>query len=111
MRTHPVLGQEKFHDGVDLAVPVGTPVIAAQGGKVAVVGQSAVSGRYVVIDHGYGVHTSYCHLSSAPIAQGSAIGRSETFALSGNTGRSTGPHLHYGVKIGGKWVDPERFKR
>lgn len=110
-RIHPVLGQEKFHEGVDLGVPIGTSVIAAQKGKVAVVGESAVSGKYVIIDHGYGVHTAYCHLSATPVNQGDDIERAETFALSGNTGRSTGPHLHYGIKIAGRWVDPERFRR
>jgi murein DD-endopeptidase MepM/ murein hydrolase activator NlpD len=110
-RKHPILGSTKMHDGVDLAVPIGTPVRAAQKGTVAVVGESSASGRYVVLDHGYGVHTAYCHLSTTPVAQGAPVGRAEPFALSGNTGRSTGPHLHYGIKIGGRWVDPERFKR
>ncbi|MEQ1506443.1 MAG: M23 family metallopeptidase [Myxococcota bacterium] len=110
-RIHPTLGEKKFHEGVDLAVPIGTPVLAAQRGTLAVVGKSAVSGQYVVIDHGYGVRTAYCHLSSTPVVQGTVIARGETFALSGNTGRSTGPHLHYGIQIAGNWVDPERFKR
>lgn len=110
-RYHPVLGRKKFHEGVDLAVPIGTPVRAAQKGTLTVVGESAASGRYVVIDHGYGVRTSYCHLDATPVEQGSTVARGEIFALSGNTGRSTGPHLHYGIRIAGRWVDPERFRR
>lgn len=110
-RNHPVLGRTKFHEGVDLAVPIGTQVLAAQRATVAVVGESAVSGRYVVLDHGYGVRTSYCHLQTTPVQQGTEVARGEVFALSGNTGRSTGPHLHYGIKIAGRWVDPERFRR
>ncbi|MEQ1567766.1 MAG: M23 family metallopeptidase [Myxococcota bacterium] len=110
-RFHPVLKRQQFHDGVDLGVPIGTAVRAAQGGTIAVVGESGASGKYVVIDHGYGVRTSYCHLSSSPVAQGAKVTRDEVFALSGNTGRSTGPHLHYGIKISGRWVDPERFRR
>jgi murein DD-endopeptidase len=109
-RFHPVLKRNQLHDGVDIGAPIGTPVRAAQGGTVAVVGESKVSGRYVVIDHGYGVRTSYCHLNTTPVRQGATVGRAETFALSGNTGRSTGPHLHYGIKIAGRWVDPERFR-
>jgi murein DD-endopeptidase MepM/ murein hydrolase activator NlpD len=110
-RIHPILGEKKFHEGVDLAVPIGTTVLAAQSGKIEVVGHSSVSGNYVVIDHGYGVRTAYCHLSSTPVQQGATVAKAEPFALSGNTGRSTGPHLHFGITIGGKWVDPERFKR
>jgi murein DD-endopeptidase len=110
-RNHPVLGGTRFHEGVDLGVPIGTPVLAAQRATVAVVGESAASGRYVVLDHGYGVRTSYCHLQTTPVEQGATVGRGETFALSGNTGRSTGPHLHYGIRIAGRWVDPERFRR
>lgn len=110
-RLHPVLGIRKLHDGIDLAVPIGTPVLAAQRGVVAVVGESGASGKYVVVDHGFGVRTSYCHLSSTSIGQGAPLEKGESFALSGNTGRSTGPHLHYTVRIAGKTVDPERFRR
>lgn len=109
-RNHPVLGTRKFHNGVDLAVPIGTPVVAAQAGEVAVVGESQASGRYVVLDHGHGVRTAYCHLDATPLPQGSRVRKGETFALSGNTGRSTGPHLHYIVRLSGHPVDPERFR-
>jgi murein DD-endopeptidase MepM/ murein hydrolase activator NlpD len=111
MRMHPVLGEERFHNGVDLAVPVGTEVRAAQRGRVAVVGQDAVSGNYAVLDHGYGIRTSYCHLSAVNAARGASLDRAEVFAASGTTGRSTGPHLHFTLKIGGRAVDPQRFSR
>ena len=110
-RMHPVLKIRKMHDGVDLSVPIGTPVVSAQAGTITVVGEGGANGKYVVVDHGFGVRTSYCHLSATPIAQGTKLAKGETFALSGNTGRSTGPHLHYGVCIAGKTVDPERFRR
>lgn len=110
-RMHPVLKERRFHDGVDLSVVVGTPVLAAQEAKVAVVGESAVAGKYVVLDHGHGVRTSYCHLSATPLPKGTRVAKGEAVAASGNTGRSTGPHLHYGVRIAGKAVDPERFRR
>lgn len=109
-RMHPTLHVRKNHTGVDLGVPIGTPVLTAQAGRLSVVGESAVSGRYVVVDHGFGVRTSYCHLSETPLRQGSTVTRSDEIGRSGNTGRSTGPHLHYGVAIAGKWVDPERFR-
>ncbi|MEZ4239309.1 MAG: M23 family metallopeptidase [Myxococcota bacterium] len=80
-RFHPVLKRNQFHDGVDIGVPIGTPVLAAQQGTVAVVGVSSVSGRYVVIDHGYGVRTSYCHLNTTPVQQGAAVARGEVRAV------------------------------
>ncbi len=109
-RMHPTLKVRKKHTGVDLGVPIGTPVASAQAGRLAVVGESAVSGKYVVVNHGYGVKTSYCHLSETPLAQGGEVARGQEIARSGNTGRSTGPHLHYAVAIAGRWVDPERFR-
>jgi murein DD-endopeptidase MepM/ murein hydrolase activator NlpD len=109
-RLHPTLKVRKNHTGVDLGVPIGTPVLSAQAGRLAVVGESGVSGKYVVVDHGFGVRTSYCHLSETPLKQGGHVERGDEIAKSGNTGRSTGPHLHYGVAIAGRWVDPERFR-
>jgi len=109
-REHPVLGGRRFHNGIDLSVPVGTPVYAAQSGRVAVVGEGGASGRYVVVDHGNGVQTSYSHLERAEVPQGAPITRGQLVARSGNTGRSTGPHLHYVVRIGGRPVDPARFR-
>lgn len=109
-RHHPVLSKRKFHNGVDLSVPVGTPVWAAQKGKVKVAGNDAINGNYVVIDHGNGVRTSYCHLDSLEVEKKAQVERGQAIGLSGNTGRSTGPHLHFVVRVGGKAVDPERFR-
>lgn len=109
-RHHPVLSKRKFHNGVDLSVPVGTPVWAAQKGKVRVAGNDAVNGNYVVIDHGNGVRTSYCHLDSLEVEKKEQVQRGQAIGESGNTGRSTGPHLHFVVRVGGKAVDPERFR-
>jgi len=109
MRMHPVLKREKHHNGVDLAVPIGTPVHAAQAGEVVVVGESGASGRYVVVDHGYGVRTAYLHLEQAEVEVGTIVEQGHVIAQSGNTGRSTGAHLHFTVRIGGRATDPLRF--
>ncbi len=109
-RHHPVLAKRKFHNGVDLSVAVGTPVWAAQKGKVKVAGSDAINGNYVVIDHGNGVRTSYCHLDSLAVERKDEVQRGQAIGESGNTGRSTGPHLHFVVRVGGKAVDPERFR-
>lgn len=109
-RHHPVLSKRKFHNGVDLSVAVGTPVWAAQKGKVKVAGNDAINGNYVVIDHGNGVRTSYCHLDSLEVERKDQVQRGQAIGESGNTGRSTGPHLHFVVRVGGKAVDPERFR-
>ena len=110
MRFHPVLKIQKFHDGVDLAVPEGTPVYAAQSGQIVAVKTNGVGGNYVSIDHGNGVRTSYCHLSEQDVVVGQMVGAGERIGLSGNTGRSTGPHLHFGVRISGSTVDPLRLR-
>lgn len=110
-RLHPVLKEWKLHNGIDLAVPVGTEVFAAQGGTVAVIGENDRSGIFAVLDHGHGIRTAYCHLSEMRATKGEVVERGDVFAISGNTGRSTGPHLHFIVRIAGKTVDPMRFHR
>lgn len=109
-RHHPVLKKRKFHNGIDLAVPIGTPILAAQAGKVRV-GEDAVSGRFIVINHGHGVKTSYCHLSEALVADGTTVEPGQHIADSGNTGRSTGPHLHFVVRVGRNTTDPAKLRR
>lgn len=106
MRFSPIVHRWKTHEGVDLAVPVGTPVYAAQDGVVKTVATSEMAGEHVVLDHGGGVRTSYLHLSRIDVARGATVKRGDLIALSGNTGRSTGPHLHFGLRIAGKLVDP-----
>ncbi|MFK7928425.1 MAG: M23 family metallopeptidase [Myxococcota bacterium] len=109
-RHHPVLKKRKFHNGIDLAVPIGTPILAAQAGVVRT-GEDGVSGRYVVIDHGHGVRTSYCHLDSIGVFDGDRVTPGQQIAFSGNTGRSTGPHLHFVVRVGRTTTDPARLRR
>ena len=110
-RMHPVMKKKMFHNGVDLSVPVGTPLYSAQDGEVVVIGSDDRSGKFVVIEHGHGVRTAYCHLSEIPVKKGAKVKKGELFAKSGNTGRSTGPHLHFIVRISGDTVDPLRFRR
>lgn len=97
-----------YHSGVDLYAPMGTTVIAEFSGTVYKTGYSATSGYYIYLDHGHGVRTFYCHLSEILCKQGQNIKQGSTIAKSGNTGtRTTGPHLHFGIYIDGKAVDPK----
>ena len=110
-RIHPITHDRRKHDGVDLGVPVGTQVFAAQSGKVIAVGTNEKGGNWIILDHGNGVRTSYCHLSEWQVTKGQVVQRGEPIALSGNTGRSTGPHLHFNVKVAGELIDPLKFRR
>jgi len=105
-REHPVTGGVKFHKGVDIAMPVGREVPAAQAGHVAFAGEQGAYGLTVVINHGNGVSTRYAHLSEIKVASGDPVGNGQTIALSGATGRVTGPHLHFEVLENGEPVDP-----
>jgi murein DD-endopeptidase MepM/ murein hydrolase activator NlpD len=110
MRDHPLLPGRLLHRGVDLGVPEGTPVHATAAGLVRRVSSDAVNGNLVVVDHGHGVTTSYLHNDVLLCAQGDRVGRSAVIARSGNTGRSTGPHLHYQLELSGVPVDPLRLR-
>lgn len=105
-RTHPTLGGRRFHAGVDVGVPSGTGIRASLPGRVSCACQDRVSGRYVVLDHGDSLASVYCHASQLLVEDGEQVEAGQLVALSGSTGRSTGPHLHYGLRIGGTWVDP-----
>ncbi len=109
-RVDPLSGEARFHNGLDLAVPEGTPVRSAQAGAVEVSRADGISGEYVVIDHGYGVRTSYCHLSHREVDAGAQLDAGGQLGLSGNTGRSSGPHLHFVLRLGGETLDPARFR-
>lgn len=106
-RTNPVSGNYGFHTGLDLAAAEGTPVSAAFYGKVTETGSSDVWGNYVLMEHSDGFHTYYCHLSEIYVQEGAIIRQGETIGLVGSTGWSTGPHLHFEVRINGVRVDPE----
>lgn len=110
MREHPVLGRQKFHTGVDLAVPEGTPVRATAEGLVRRASEDQVNGKVVIIEHGRGVTTAYCHNSALQVSVGQRVHAGDVIALSGTTGRSTGPHVHYQLAFGGKPVDPLSYR-
>jgi murein DD-endopeptidase MepM/ murein hydrolase activator NlpD len=110
MRINPVLGTPKLHTGIDIGVPLMTPIAATLEGVVTRVGSDAVNGRFLVIDHGRGVTTAYCHDTRVMVRIGDKVGRGQLLAYSGETGRATGPHLHYQLEIGGTPVDPVPFR-
>ena len=105
-RVHPITGVTQRHTGVDLSVPIGTPVTAAAAGIVQRVGEDGINGRFLIIDHGRGVKSAYCHADELLVGRGERVEAGEPVIRSGNTGRSTGPHLHYQVELGGTPVDP-----
>ncbi|MGC7559454.1 murein DD-endopeptidase MepM [Pasteurella sp. PK-2025] len=110
-RRHPITGRIAPHKGVDFAMPIGTPVIAPADGVVEKVAyQANGAGRYLVIRHGREYQTVYMHLSRPLVSAGQTIKRGQRIALSGNTGRSTGPHLHYEFHINGRAVNPLKVK-
>ncbi len=110
-RRHPVTGRVRPHNGVDFAMSIGTPIIAPADGRVEKVAyQASGAGRYIVIRHGREYQTVYMHLSKPLVKAGQSVKRGERIALSGNTGRSTGPHLHYEFHINGRPVNPLTVK-
>jgi murein DD-endopeptidase MepM/ murein hydrolase activator NlpD len=97
------------HSAVDINLPAGTPVRAIADGRVAFAGEQFFGGRSVVIDHGGGVFSVYYHLKEFSVAEGQEIARGDRFGSVGATGRATGPHLHFGVRVPGGRVDPTRL--
>ena len=108
-RLSPFTNQLAMHDGLDIGAPMKTPVKASAGGRVESIGYDARMGNSIAIDHGYGIGTHYGHLAKIFVKRGQQIKRGDIIGLVGNTGLSTGPHLHYMVKINDKSVDPERY--
>ena len=106
MRISPFTGKRHFHAGIDIAGAVGTDVVATARGKVKFVGNKGPLGRTVIIDHGYGVRTHYGHSHEILVKRGQEVERGQVIATLGNTGRSTGPHVHYTVEVKGKAVNP-----
>lgn len=109
MRKHPILGVRRFHHGIDINCNYGTEVHSPGDGKVTAVERRAGFGRVVEIDHGFGYKTIYAHLSKAMVKRGQSVKRGEVIAKSGNSGLSTGPHLHYEVHHNGVTLDPTDF--
>lgn len=109
-RKHPVLKYRKFHAGTDYGVPTGTPVRAAQDGVVESVTRKGAGGLAVKIKHSNGYTSVYMHLSKFKVKKGQKVKKGDIIALSGNTGRSTGPHLHFGLYKKGEAIDPIKAK-
>ena len=98
--------QRSPHTGLDLRATVGEPVLASNSGRIALVGEFFFHGRAVVIDHGFGLYTMYFHLSEVKVKTGERVERGAIIGLAGATGRASGPHLHWGVRLAGARVDP-----
>ncbi|MCR5419799.1 MAG: peptidoglycan DD-metalloendopeptidase family protein [Lachnospiraceae bacterium] len=109
MRIHPTLGIEKFHNGIDLAAPTGSDILAAYDGDVVGSGYSSTMGNYIMLDHGDGLITIYMHASKLYVSTGQSVNKGQCIAAVGSTGRSTGPHLHFGVRLNGSYVSPWKY--
>ena len=108
-RVSPFTGTYKDHEGLDIATRMGTPIIAPADGRVTYVGVESGYGKLLVIDHGYGVMTRYGHNSKIFTKVGEEIKRGQKIAAVGSTGRSTGPHVHYEVRVNGVPVNPKNY--
>ena len=108
-RTHPILGIQKFHSGVDMAAPSGSSILAAADGTVVAATYNATMGNYVMIDHGNGLYTIYMHASALYVSSGQSVSAGSTIAAVGSTGRSTGAHLHFSVRQNGSYVSPWNY--
>lgn len=98
-----------YHTGIDLAMPIGSSILAADGGTVVFAGRQSSYGKLVIIDHGGNVQSYYAHNSSLKVSRGDKVFKGQKIALSGNTGRSTGPHLHFEVRINGVPKNPKNY--
>lgn len=105
-RTHPIWGTTIYHAGIDIGVDEGVPVHAADGGTIVWSGWMGGYGYAVVIDHGNGLSTLYGHNSELVVSEGEAVGKGQVIAYAGSTGNSTGPHVHFEVRVNGDPVDP-----
>lgn len=111
-RNHPILGSYRMHTGIDLGAPRGTPVYVTGNGVVSkVASERGGYGNYIIVDHGLGYKTRYAHLNKSLVVTGQTVKRGEVIGEVGNTGRSTGPHLHYEVILMDKTVDPLNYFR
>lgn len=110
-RIDPINGRQAFHQGVDIRGPLGSDVKATAEGTVTVQNYDKVNGRYIVLDHGNGFRTKYGHLKKSLVQKGDTVERGQLIGLVGNSGRSTGPHVHYEIHYGDRIVNPIRFVR
>jgi murein DD-endopeptidase MepM/ murein hydrolase activator NlpD len=109
VRLDPYTGERVMHEGIDVATAMGTPVRAPADGTVVFAGQEGGYGYVLVLDHGYGLKTRYGHLQRIDVKVGEKVKRGQFVAAVGNTGRSTGPHLHYEVRVNGVADNPRKF--
>lgn len=110
-REDPINGEGAFHSGIDIEAPMGTPVRAAGDGDVTGLNLGAGYGRQVVLNHGHGLETVYGHLSAVAVVPGQHVSRGDVIGYVGMTGRATGPHLHYEVRVSNVPVNPHKYLR
>ncbi len=108
-RISPFTGRREFHGGLDIANKSGTPLIATANGRVSYAARKMHIGKLIIIDHGFGRVTKYGHLKEFLVKRGQRVKRGDVIGLVGNTGRSTGPHVHYEVRINGTPVNPLKY--
>ena len=108
-RFHPILHENRAHEGIDLSAPMGAPIIAPASGRVISVTNEPGYGNTFQIDHGNGIVTRFAHCSRIVVHIGQQVTRGQLIATVGNTGLATGPHLHYEVHVNGKAVDPLKY--
>ena len=108
-RMHPILGVQKFHNGLDMAAPGGTAILAAYDGDVVGAAYNNSMGNYIMIDHGSGLYTIYMHCSALYVSKGQSVTKGQNIAAVGSTGRSTGNHLHFSVRLNGNYVSPWNY--
>lgn len=105
-RIHPILGVQQFHNGIDMAAPGGSPILAAYDGTVVAAAYSNSMGNYIMIDHGDSLYTIYMHASALYVSKGQEVSKGQKIAAVGSTGRSKGNHLHFSVRKNGSYVSP-----
>ncbi|HJX34883.1 MAG TPA: M23 family metallopeptidase [Desulfatiglandales bacterium] len=108
-RVSPFTNQREFHEGLDISARIGTEIIAPADGIISGIDKTYGFGNLIIISHGYGVKTIYGHLSKALVKKGQSVKRGDKIALIGNTGRTTGPHLHYEIQLNGVPVNPQNY--
>lgn len=109
-RIHPIWGDRRFHAGEDIGAPMGTPILAADSGLVTVIPDNGNGyGNYIMINHGGGRVTLYAHMSGFAVSNGATVTQGQTIGYVGSTGNSTGPHLHFEVRVNGATTDPKSY--